>query len=191
MLSSSSKWVWKQTSEVFFLRDVESHGHLLHHCIYVHIKKNSLHLIKTLKIVEKSLISQLCSPGLLLPCLLWWILRMPAGNQMSAATYVKCNWLGTFYLKQWKMNKPCCTGHWFCGCRQQVLLEKSTMGNWPGYSAWTPTKVYPPPRSFLFTHPPLISAFPTVLHPSKPRVLLAEMWLLIPYFHLLKCFSPL
>lgn len=47
------------------------------------------------------------------------------------------------------------------------------------------------PHSFLFTHPLLISAHPTVLHPSKPRVLLAEMQLLIPCYHLLKCFSPL
>lgn len=192
MLSSRSKWVWKQTYEWFFLRDVELHGHPSHHPMHIHIKINSLNLIQTLNIVKKCLMSQLCSPcspvspGLLLPSLLLWILLMPAGNQMSATTYRKSNWLGTYYLKQWKMNKPCALGSGFVAVANSSFLKRAPWGIGLGTVLGHLSKftgLHPSP-SFLFTHPLLISALPTVLHPSKPECssLKCDYWFLISTF---------
>lgn len=63
------------------------------------------------------------------------------------------------------------------------------LGSVLGHPSKLPCSPTCPP--FFFIHPPIISALPTALHPSKGRVLFAELWFLIPYFHLLKCSSPL
>lgn len=109
---------------------------------------------------------------------------MPAGNQTPVATHRKSNCLGTYYLEQWKMNKPCCTGLWFLWLLPVAPSWKECHGEYIQCLVIYQGLPFSPTYSFFFslTHHLCLPSPQSSTPPNPCCLLKCDFWFLISTF---------